>query len=415
MTRSLIGRAVSCCAFGLMAAQVFAAESGHLDRTILPLQEPARPLYQEIDARHVALPPRFEVNAPAGAPTVALVLIDELGFDGAFNYKTTKNYVEKLKELCPQGVDVYFDNVGGSITDAVIPLLNTHARISVCGQISQYNVDKPEVGQAFMRAYIRTINTYFAGNYHQDDKVMAEIQKFTGATNEAQAVLKNLDSLTFDWEVRSGTPTRIQQLFIDLAQHDDQLSFPVASAVAREGRSIRGVAMPTTDDDLTALLDTILETIPAPQGDPHAPLQDLLKSKPKRDELLAMLKGEGMILSALSCHGNCLHPDTKYAQKCQQVQTDTIKLAEMLGVKTVIDFSGCPGSDESAKRPSWITCPWPPDYLEALDWQWEKKVIPYWTKQAKFAKEHGVQVAFCLLYTSPSPRDRTRSRMPSSA
>ena len=76
--------------------------------------------------------------------------------------------------------------------------------------------DKPEVGQAFLRAYIRTINTYFAGNYHQDDKVMAEIQKWTGATAEAQAVLKGLDSLTFDWEVRSGTTTRIQQLFIDL-------------------------------------------------------------------------------------------------------------------------------------------------------------------------------------------------------
>ena len=77
-------------------------------------------------------------------------------------------------------------------------------------------VDKPEVGQAFLRAYIRTINTYFAGNYHQDDKVMAEIQKWTGATAENQAVLKGLDSLTFDWEVRSGTTNRIQQLFIDL-------------------------------------------------------------------------------------------------------------------------------------------------------------------------------------------------------
>ncbi|CAB4777384.1 unannotated protein [freshwater metagenome] len=77
-------------------------------------------------------------------------------------------------------------------------------------------VDKPEVGQAFLRAYIRTVNTYFAGNYHQDDKVMAEIQKWTGATAENQAVLKGLDSLTFDWEVRSGTTTRIQQLFIDL-------------------------------------------------------------------------------------------------------------------------------------------------------------------------------------------------------
>ena len=129
-------------------------------------------------------------------------------------------------------------------------------------------------------------------------------------------------------------------------------------------------------------------------GDPHAPLQELLKSKPKRDELLALLKGEGLILSALSCHGNCLHPDANFAKKSQQVQTDTIKLAEMLGVKVVIDFSGCPGSDEKATRPSWVTCPWPPDYLEALDWQWDKKVIPYWTKQAKFAKDHGVNVGF---------------------
>ena len=77
-------------------------------------------------------------------------------------------------------------------------------------------VDKPDVGQAFLRAYIRTINTYFAGNYHQDDKVMAEIQKWTGATNEAQATLKALDPLTFDWEVRKDTTTRVQQLFIDL-------------------------------------------------------------------------------------------------------------------------------------------------------------------------------------------------------
>lgn len=90
----------------------------------------------------------------AGDDAKVRYLIEELGFDGAFNYKTTKNYVEKLKELCPQGVDVYFDNVGGSITDAVIPLLNTHARISVCGQISQYNVEKPEVGPRWLWALI---------------------------------------------------------------------------------------------------------------------------------------------------------------------------------------------------------------------------------------------------------------------
>lgn len=129
-------------------------------------------------------------------------------------------------------------------------------------------------------------------------------------------------------------------------------------------------------------------------GDAHAPLQELLASKPKRDELKAMIKGEGLIISALSCHGNCLHPDPGFAKKSIQVQTDTIKLAEKLGVKVVIDFSGCPGSDEKSTKPNWVTCPWPPDYLDILEWQWEKKVIPYWTKQAKFARDHGVKIAF---------------------
>jgi len=90
----------------------------------------------------------------AGDDAKVKYVVDELGFDAAFNYKTTKNYVEKLKELCPKGIDVYFDNVGGPITDAVIPLLNTHARISVCGQISQYNVEKPETGPRWLWALI---------------------------------------------------------------------------------------------------------------------------------------------------------------------------------------------------------------------------------------------------------------------
>jgi hypothetical protein len=76
-------------------------------------------------------------------------LVNELGFDAAFNYKTTDNYVAKLRELCPHGVDVYFDNVGGAITDAVLLSLNSRARISICGQISQYNLDKPELGPRF--------------------------------------------------------------------------------------------------------------------------------------------------------------------------------------------------------------------------------------------------------------------------
>jgi len=70
----------------------------------------------------------------------------ELGFDAAFNYKTTDNYVERLKDLCPNGIDCYFDNVGGALTDAIFPVLNTKSRIAICGQISQYNSPKPQSG-----------------------------------------------------------------------------------------------------------------------------------------------------------------------------------------------------------------------------------------------------------------------------
>jgi len=90
----------------------------------------------------------------AGSDEKVDYLVNELGFDAAFNYKTYPNYIEKLNELCPKGIDVYFDNVGGAITDAVIPLLNTKARLSICGQISQYNLEKRETGPRWLWALI---------------------------------------------------------------------------------------------------------------------------------------------------------------------------------------------------------------------------------------------------------------------
>ena len=82
----------------------------------------------------------------AGTDQKVDYLTRELGFDAAFNYKTVHNYVAAFKELCPAGIDVYFDNVGGPVTDAVFLTMNLHARISVSGQISQYNLEKPELG-----------------------------------------------------------------------------------------------------------------------------------------------------------------------------------------------------------------------------------------------------------------------------
>jgi NADPH-dependent curcumin reductase CurA len=70
---------------------------------------------------------------------------EDLGFDATINYKTEAVH-EKLKELCPAGIDCYFDNVGGATTDAVFPLMNTGGRVSVCGQISLYNLEKPDTG-----------------------------------------------------------------------------------------------------------------------------------------------------------------------------------------------------------------------------------------------------------------------------
>lgn len=82
----------------------------------------------------------------AGQDDKISYLINELGFDAAINYNTVPNLKQALKDACPDGVDVYFDNVGGTITDEVMKLINYQAQIVVCGQIASYNLDKPDIG-----------------------------------------------------------------------------------------------------------------------------------------------------------------------------------------------------------------------------------------------------------------------------
>jgi sugar phosphate isomerase/epimerase len=88
-----------------------------------------------------------------------------------------------------------------------------------------------------------------------------------------------------------------------------------------------------------------------------------------------------------------LHPDCERAKHDQEVSRKTIELAQKLGVPVVVDFSGCPGDSPAAKQPNWVTCPWPPEYLDILRWQWDEVVAPYWTKHAAFAAERGVKIA----------------------
>jgi sugar phosphate isomerase/epimerase len=127
-------------------------------------------------------------------------------------------------------------------------------------------------------------------------------------------------------------------------------------------------------------------------GDAHCKLS-MLQNHSALTDFKTMLSDHGVSISALSCHGNALHPVESRAQAARKISRDTILLAEKLGVPSVVDFSGCPGDSTQSTAPNWVTCPWPPDYLEVLDWQWDKVVTPYWTEQAAFASDHGVRIA----------------------
>jgi sugar phosphate isomerase/epimerase len=127
-------------------------------------------------------------------------------------------------------------------------------------------------------------------------------------------------------------------------------------------------------------------------GDAHCKLS-MLDDAAELAKFKSTLEKYGATISALSSHGNPLHPDRERAQHDRETSRKTILLAEKLGVPVVVDFSGCPGDSANSKWPNWVTCPWPPDYLEILKWQWDEVVTPYWKEHAKFAADHGVKVA----------------------
>jgi hypothetical protein len=86
------------------------------------------------------------VVAVAGTDPKCAWLTREAGADVAINYRTAGSLEDALRAACPAGVDIYFENVGGAVLDAVLQLLNPFARIPLCGMISQYNLETPEPG-----------------------------------------------------------------------------------------------------------------------------------------------------------------------------------------------------------------------------------------------------------------------------
>jgi sugar phosphate isomerase/epimerase len=120
----------------------------------------------------------------------------------------------------------------------------------------------------------------------------------------------------------------------------------------------------------------------------------LLLADPARARALRRAVDErGLMISALSCHGNPLHPDPSQARDAHEAWVRAAQLAEVLEVDVVCTFSGCPGDESGGRCPNWITCAWPPEFADTLRWQWDACAIPYWQAQNDLAARHGVRIA----------------------
>lgn len=127
-------------------------------------------------------------------------------------------------------------------------------------------------------------------------------------------------------------------------------------------------------------------------GAHHCPIDDLLASAEKRKAYLKAIESRGMIISAFSAHWDPIGPDKQIARESDELLRKSIRLAELLGVPVVNAMSGLPSGSPTDTMPNWVTCPWPPHFLEILDYQWNQVGIPYWKSVAAFASEHNVKI-----------------------
>ena len=129
-------------------------------------------------------------------------------------------------------------------------------------------------------------------------------------------------------------------------------------------------------------------------GDAHCRPAELLADAAALKRFRDAVQSRGLEISALSCHGNPLHPQASIAKASHETFVRTVELAGRLGVDRINLFSGCPGDADRATYPNWVTCAWPNEYGELLDWQWREKVIPYWREQAALAAANHIRLGF---------------------
>ena len=139
-------------------------------------------------------------------------------------------------------------------------------------------------------------------------------------------------------------------------------------------------------------LDAIELPAGAYPGDPWG-LIGMHKKKTALKELKAKVADRGLVVEGIAVHGNPVHPNKKLANDHIKAMQNGIPLAAEFNT-VVINFSGCPGGCKGDKTPNFVTCPWPPDFEDAANYQWNDVMIPFWGKWNDIAAKAGVKIAF---------------------
>lgn len=125
-------------------------------------------------------------------------------------------------------------------------------------------------------------------------------------------------------------------------------------------------------------------------GFAHCNPAQLLADEGELEAFCALIRRYGLGISALSCHGNPVSPNSETRELSIRSMREAVLLAERLGLKTINCFSGCPGDGEEAGMINWVTTSWPYDYAQVYRWQWAERILPFWQPFVRFAREHGV-------------------------
>jgi sugar phosphate isomerase/epimerase len=141
-------------------------------------------------------------------------------------------------------------------------------------------------------------------------------------------------------------------------------------------------------------LDAIELPVGAYPGKPFFDPEEVLENSASQQKIKDDVKRRGLEIIGLAVHGNPVSPDPATREEHLKAHDTAVRLAMKLGTDVVINFSGCPGGSSKDTMPNWVTCAWPPEYGQILEYQWGEVLLPFWSKKAKEAASEGVKIAF---------------------